>query len=406
MIELTLQQNSLAEALGVVTRASNQAMPFEAFKLVKLEASAGRLTLCCFNGEFVASGILPAACQDLAAASVNAATLRDVVQSLDGEITLRFGDSELQLSCGSHKSSLRTSQEKIPTLEAPNTDGCLSLSGKEVRRLAGLVHFASTDDVRPALQTLHLSLKKEEPGQSFLQAQAADGFCLARLRLPVQFSSDSEALPFDETSAPNGFLGLLPATFMRALAAVVQPDDLVWFRPDANGNRAAFRIQGEGREFFLDTALVEGTFPDAAIQELLSKAYADQATECSLQPAEVERVIRQVAAVGTKQVFFKACGGMIRVASDETQYGQAKNVLPGNVVGESAQVWLNADYLNRVIKAAGNELQLKIGIPQAPVLVTSGDLVALIMPLLSNTDPFENEKAIPILMHQVATVPA
>ena len=61
-----------------------------------------------------------------------------------------------------------------------------------------------------------------------------------------------------------------------------------------------------------------------------------------------------------------------------------------------AQVWLNADYLTRILKASSGELTIKVGKPQEPVLVKSGDLVALIMPLLCATDPFENETAIPI----------
>ena len=98
MIELTIQQNSLAAALNVVTRASKQGGLVPAFELVRLEASSGRLTLTCFNGEFAASGYIPAQCQDLASACVNAGTLREVVQAVEGEVTLRFDESDLRLA--------------------------------------------------------------------------------------------------------------------------------------------------------------------------------------------------------------------------------------------------------------------------------------------------------------------
>jgi hypothetical protein len=39
--------------------------------------------------------------------------------------------------------------------------------------------------------------------------------------------------PFDETTAPKGFLALLLAAFIRALVAVVELDDLIWFKPHA-----------------------------------------------------------------------------------------------------------------------------------------------------------------------------
>jgi DNA polymerase III sliding clamp (beta) subunit (PCNA family) len=60
MIELKIQQESLAVALNVVTRASKPNSLAPVFELVRLEASAGRLVLSCFNGEFAACGSLPA----------------------------------------------------------------------------------------------------------------------------------------------------------------------------------------------------------------------------------------------------------------------------------------------------------------------------------------------------------
>ena len=83
MIELTILQNTLAEALNIVTRASKPSGLAPAFELVRLDASTGRLTLSCFNGEFAACGTIPAQCLDLASTCVNAATLREVVQTVN-----------------------------------------------------------------------------------------------------------------------------------------------------------------------------------------------------------------------------------------------------------------------------------------------------------------------------------
>ena len=400
MIELTIQQNSLAAALNVVTRASKQGGLVPAFELVRLEASSGRLTLTCFNGEFAASGYIPAQCQDLASACVNAGTLREVVQAVDGEVTLHFDESDLRLASGSNKTCLRTSSEGIPALEGVETGETISLSGKDLRRLAGVALFASTDDARAALQTVHLSFFKDEQGQPVLQAQAADGFCLGRLRLPAQLSPTMEARVVKSDPQLNRVIALLPVAFVRMLATVVEEDDQVLFQLHPKGSRASFRIQGEGRDYLLDSALVNAGFPESAVEDLLSKALNAPGTELTLQPAGLERIIRQVAAMGTKQLFLKATNGLVRTASEDTQYGQAKNILSGNVSGGDAQVWLNADYLIRLIKAAGGELVFKIGKPQAAVLAQSGDLVVLVMPLVCASDPFENEIAIPISFEQ------
>ena len=414
MIELKIQQNSLAAALNIVTRASRQGGPVAAFELVRLEASAGCLTLSCFNGEFAASGHVPAQCLpapvqaqvDLASACVNAATLREVVQAVDGEVTLRFDETDLRLVCGSNKTCLRTSTEGIPALDDLETGEAISLSGKDLRRLAKVALFASTDDARAALQAVHLSFFKDEQGQPVLQAQAADGFCLGRMRLPAQLPPALEDRLSGGDPKAERMVALLPVAFVRMLATVAEEDDQIFFQFHSNKGRASFRIQGEGRDFLLDSALVGEGFPESGVEDLLSKAFSGTGTELTIEPAGLERVIRQVAAMGTKQMFIKAVASLIRIASEDTQYGQAKNVLPGTVSGGDTQVWLNAEYLTRLIKAAGGELVFKIGKPHSAVLARSGDLVALVMPLVCASDPFENETAIPISFEQAASIAA
>ena len=406
MIELTILQNTLAEALNIVTRASKPSGLMPAFELVRLDASAGRLTLSCFNGEFAACGIIPAQCLDLASTCVTAATLREVVQTVSGEVTLRFGEAELRLECGSNKSCLRTSLESLPAIKAVEHGEAVSLSGKDLRRLAGVAQFASTDDLRPALQAVHLSFFKDEQGQSVLQAQAADGFSFGRLRLPVQLPPELEAHMTGADPQSSRSVALLPVAFIRMLAAVVEADDQVLFRAYPKGGRASFQVSGEGRDYLLDSALMGEGFPESGVEDVLSKARAITGAEITLKPTDVERVIRQVAAMGTKQMFLKASNNLVRVASEDTQFGQARNVLPANVAGPDAHVWLNADYLTRIIKASSGDLTIKIGKPQEAVLVRSGDLVALIMPLICATDPFENDTAIPIPFEHTVPVAA
>lgn len=402
MIELTIQQNTLAAALNIVTRASRPNGLATSFELVRLDASPGRLTLSCFNGEFAASGSLPAQSLDMASACVNAATLREVVQAVSGEVNLHFGETDLRLECGPTKTSLRVSADPLPAIEAVAHGDAVSLSGKTLRRLAGLAQFASNDDMRPALQAIHLAIFKDGQGQPVLQAQAADGFAFGRVRANVELPLELESRLAAGDPGQNRMVALFPVAFVRMLAAVVEAEDQVLFQAYPKGGRASFRITAEGRDYLLDSALLGDGFPENGVEEVLSKALAVTGAELTLNPADIERAIRQVAAMGTKQMFLKITNGLLRAASEDTQFGQTKNILPAKVSGPDAQVWLNADYLTRILKASSGELTIKVGKPQEPVLVKSGDLVALIMPLLCATDPFENETAIPIPFDQVA----
>jgi DNA polymerase III sliding clamp (beta) subunit (PCNA family) len=404
MIELTIQQNTLAAALNIVTRASKPNSLSAAFELVRLDTSPGRLTLSCFNGEFAACGSLPALCQELASACVNAATLREVVQAVSGEVTLRFGEAELRLECGPTKTSLRLNADPLPAINAVTQGDAVSLPGKIMRRLAGLALFASNDELRPALQAIHLSIFKDGQAKPVLQAQAADGFSFGRVRISVELPPELDARWSSGDSGQNRMVALLPVAFLRMLAAVVEADDLVQIQIYPKGGRASFRVTGEGRDYLLDSALLGDGFPESGVEEVLSKALAVSGAELTLNPSDLERAIRQVAAMGTKQMFLKVTKGQLRAASEDTQFGQTKNVLPAKTAGPDTQVWLNADYLTRIIKASSGELTIMLGKPNEAVLVQSGDLVALIMPLLCATDPFENETAIPISFEQV--VPA
>jgi hypothetical protein len=325
---------------------------------------------------------------------------------VSGEITLRFAESDLRLECGPNKACLRTSEETLPAIEAVQHGEAVSLTGKDLRRLAGIAQFASTDDARPVLQAVHLSFLKDEAGRSALQAQAADGFSFARLRLQVQLPAELEAQLAGPVSKTNRAVSLLPVAFVRMLAAVVQPDDQVLFRAYPKGGRASFHISSETRDYLLDSSLMGDGFPESGVEDVLAKALVVKGAEITLKPADVERVIRQVIAMGTRQMFLKNSKGVVLAASEDTQFGLARNVLAGMVAGPDAHVWLNADYLTRIIKAAAGDLILKIGKPQEPVLVQYSDLVALIMPLLCNSDPFKDETAIPISLEQAAPVAA
>ncbi len=395
MIEIKVQQDALAAALNVVTKASNKGNGFlPAFGLVRMEASSNLLELTCFNGEFAGRGAIPARCLDAGAVNVNAATMREVVQTMTGEITLKFTEDELRLESGPNRAHLRSSAETLPTLGNIKTEDAIPLKGAELRKLAGIALFASTDATRASLQGIHLTITNDDAGQLMMQAQAADGFCLGRIHLVSDLGPGSAS---KADRQPRQITGL-PSDFLKTLTAVVDPADEVLAHFPAKGNQALFQIRGEGREFLFVTAMMQDEFPVSAVDGLLKQALSAPGAELVIQNGQLERVIRQVNAMGTKSLFIKVRSGSIRVASNESEFGQAKNILSGEVAGGEAQVWVNTDLLLKMIKACSTEMSVKIGKPTDPILFKSGDLVALVMPLHDTSDPFEGEDDMPISM--------
>ena len=68
------------------------------------------------------------------------------------------------------------------------------------------------------------------------------------------------------------------------------------FQPYPKGGRASFRITAEGRDYLLDSALMGEGFPESGVEDVLSKALAISGAELILNPSDLERAIRQVAA--------------------------------------------------------------------------------------------------------------
>jgi DNA polymerase III sliding clamp (beta) subunit (PCNA family) len=398
MIEIKVQQNALAAALTIVTKASKSSGFTPAFELVRLEAEANRLNLTCFNGEFAARGSMPAQCLDISSTCVNAATLRDVVQTMDGEITLRITDDELRLESGPNRAYLRMNVEALPLVEPQETGDVIPFSGKDLKKLAAVALFASADSTRAALQGVHLMVSRDETSRTVLQAQAADGFCLGRIHI----LTEREPAPTEKGAL------VMPAVFLRMLAGVVEDEDQVFLQMHPLGKQVAFQVRAEDRDFLFVSALLEDAFPVSAVEDLLAKASSGSGAQLALQPAALERVIRQVNAMGTKCMFLKVKAGLTRVASEETEFGQARNVLPGEVTGGEAQVWVNTDLMLKLTRSCTGGMAVKIGKATDPLLVKSGDLVALVMPLHNLTDPFEGEEELPIplALDQAAPLPA
>ena len=91
---------------------------------------------------------------------------------------------------------------------------------------------------------------------------------------------------------------LQSVAFVRMLVAVIENDDQELFHLHPKGGRASFHITNEGQEFLLDSALTGEGFPESGVEDMLSKALASTGAELALEPADLEQIIHQMAAMG------------------------------------------------------------------------------------------------------------
>ena len=152
------------------------------------------------------------------------------------------------------------------------------------------------------------------------------------------------------------------------------------------------------------TVTVDGNFPAAQIKTLIGDARTNAVATLQVQQASLLQSIRMVNAMGTQSTFLKVSNGAIKIASAETETGQARNILEGTVSGQNTQAWLSALFLKHAVEAIKGELTLRITGSTKPLMIEAGNFTSVIMPMLSDgfKDPFPEEEAIAISLPEMA----
>lgn len=389
---IIIPQENLSDALNAVTRASSKGSLMPAFAVVRLDASAdGKLSLSCFNGETAARAIVYAACTDDLSVCVDAQTLKAVVETLIGEVQLSVTDKSVVIQNGAHRTTLRLIEETIPVIGGESVSELLSLPGTTFRSLARAIPFASTEEARPALQVLHLEFSEQR-----VTALAADGFTAAIVVENVSGVREQASVP-------------LPLGFAKLLSGLVEERDTVKIQA-AGANHFLFEIThaDTGRHLTLATVTPANSFPAQQIVQLIQGTRDGAVTHLRVQKLSLAQTVRMVSAMGTQTTFFKVVNGTVKVASAETETGQARNILEGSASGEDATVWLSAAYIKRAVEACKAEIVIQMGGDKKPALFEEGNFTAILMAMIAdgNKDPFPNdEEAIAISMDLLA-VPA
>jgi len=386
---ITIQQSALNAALNAVTRASLK-NSLAAFSLVRLDANKdGILHLSCFNGETAARAITYAACDEDISVSVDALTLKAVVETLDSEIRLSSEHNSLVLQSSTNRTTLRIVDEPFPVIGEESIHAIAALTGTTFRSLSRILPFASTDSSRQVLQVLHLTFAHDT-----IIAQAADGY-----------SAGCVCESIEGPAAPRSVS--IPISVARLLSTLVEEHDTV--RVGISGeNRYIFQITNleDSKDLTLATVTSAENFPSGQIINLIEDARKSTTAHLNVLQSSLAQSIRMVHAMVSQSTFIKAVNGIVKIASAETETGQARNILEGTASGENAAIWLSATYVKRAADVCKGELAIRIADGKKPVLIEAGSFTAVIMPMMvdGHKDPFPEDEAIALNLPDLATV--
>lgn len=389
---ITIQQEDLNTILGLVTRASLKNSLMAAFSLVRLDARPdGQFILSCFNGETAARAITYGTCEEDLSVCVDAATLRAIVETLTGEIQMFIEGNSLVLESTSNRTTLRIVDEELPIIGEENGRTLAVLPGTTFRSLSRILSFASTDETRMILQVVHLIFDQDE-----VIAMTADGYSAGIVHEAVEGVAEQTSVS-------------LPLGFARLLVSLVDDGDKVSVQTSGE-NRYVFQIRNEdqNKNLTVETVTCAENFPAEQIKTLTDEARQNTIATLNVQQVNLAQTIRMVNAMNSQSAFIKATGGVVKMASAETETGQARNILEGTASGEDASLWVSATYLKRAAEGGRGELTIRISGAQKPMLVEAGGFTVIIMPILADghKDPFPEDEVLAINLPEMNQVPA
>jgi DNA polymerase III sliding clamp (beta) subunit (PCNA family) len=171
-------------------------------------------------------------------------------------------------------------------------------------------------------------------------------------------------------------------------------------------NRFFFQIRNEdqNKNLTLATLTSAENFPAEQINSLTQEARQNTVATLNVQQLSLAQTIRMVHAMNAKSAFIKATGGIVKMASAETDTGQARNILEGTASGEDISIWVSAAYLKRASESGKGEMTIHLSGRQKPILIETGGFTAVIMPILveGSKDPFPEDEAIAITLPDMA----
>lgn len=341
-----LQENLKAALATVMPAVSKNGLLI--LETVRLTAKGSRLTLVATNLTLTIMTSCGAKIEQEGVCCVPAKLLQELVGGLvNDRVSLQLKDRELTIGCASAAATLTTADaDDYPTIAEPVATTTIPIA--LIRDAAALVApAAATDDTRPALRGVHVTLGLRAV------CEGADGYRLARLVQPLE-------RPDDDRSA---YALLIPATSLLAAAKALKglEQDTVQIgtfdgAPDAMGTSApaGFVIDAGGLQ--IQTRLIEGQFPD--IDRVIPETFKTRAV---LETDQGQK------AVVIAAVFAKRSSGVVKIAvepsphdlgvgritlsANAAEVGSSVVTLDAMVAGPAAQIALHSTYLAAALES-------------------------------------------------------
>ena len=372
-MKVSVSQQQLAHGLSVVSRAVSPRSTLPVLSNILVATDEGRLRLSATNLELGISCWIGAQISEEGAVTVPSRTFSDLINTLPNEtvlLDLNEKTQTLNVRCASSNTDIKgIDAQEFPPMPVPDLSAGTELNVADFKEMIQQVVFAaSTDEARPVLQGVNLTVSDHE-----ISMAATDGF-----RISVRKARLS-------TPSERPVSAIIPARALSELARIASDTDekVTMVVPPGRG-QVLFHFD----DIELVSQLIEGNFPDyKAIIPRSSKTSTIMAT-AAFQKAckQAEIIAREGNYVVRLNIQNGEEGpGSVEVSAQSEETGNSEVMVDANITGVGLVIAFNVHYLREVldvIKSPSVALETNANnTPGVIKAVGSEDFTHVIMPM-------------------------
>lgn len=376
-MRVTVNQENLAKALGIVSRAVSSRTTLPVLGNILLSAQAGELKLSATNRQIAITAWIGAKVDHEGAVTIPARLLSEFVNSLPPErvtMDLAVRTQTLRLACAGFTANMKGIDHfefpivpTLPTGEDAVLPPSIMLAPTELRGMVDRVTFAaSADENRPTLTGVEVAMRSDK-----ITMAATDGFRLAVCAVPFSNLLD------DSTR-------IIPATSLNEASRIAaDATEVVMHLPDANtiftyvGDES---VKGSWLRAELVTELIDARYPD--YNGTVPKSWS---TCVELDTAELLKAIRvaQLFARGNANIVkFSICSaeqkgrGTLTLTATDAEMGDSVNDLFANKMdGDDIDIAISSKYMIDALTHGnfGDLVRLEFTTPTRPAVMHGGE---------------------------------
>ncbi|MES2087939.1 MAG: DNA polymerase III subunit beta [Patescibacteria group bacterium] len=364
-MKIECAQNKLQQVLQQAEKIAGRNLNLPVLSCVLLEAKKGQLTIRSTNLDLGFEAVVPAKIDAEGVLAVPAAVLNSTIASIPNEKSVKFENTELNLTITTNKS--KSTIKCMPTEDFPTipmlekTQYCEMPAADFVKGLKAVWYSSSVSSIKPELSSV--CIYSEDGSLIFV---ATDSFRLAEKKVKTKITKDFEKvlIPFKNISE-----------IIRTLEKAEGSMEIRFSK-----HQIAFVFNGT----YLTSRVIDGSFPD--YHQIIPKEFKTEAVllkEDLVQSLKVSTIFSD--SFNQVNVALDPEAKKFQLTTKNVSLGENSTKLDAALSGDPAEANFNFRYINDCLQSIDSDsLSLSFAGPSRPVVirgVSDKSFTYLVMPM-------------------------